>query len=66
MNKIGGFGYCCCHNKHTYVTLYQTDQGQIVELKGQRSRPVPNLFDQIDGHYLMWILVKEVEKTLLG
>lgn len=63
MNKIGGFGYCTTEG-HTYVSLYQSDKGQCVGFNNHVSRLVPNLFDQINGNYILWILVKEVEKEL--
>lgn len=62
MNKIGGFGYYT--NTHTYVTFYQSDRGYCIELQGHTSRLVPNLFDQIDENYVMWILVNEIEEFM--
>ena len=62
-HKLGGFGYCF-RKEHTYVTLWQSPEGQQVELCGKLSKPVPNLFAQDNGDYVMWILVKELEREI--
>ena len=62
MTRFSGFGYVL-GGEHTYVSLLRGVDGECVELNKTRSRTVPNLFaTDVDGNYLVWSLVKEVEK----